>query len=138
MQRTLLMIAAVLECLAGVALILMPGITLSVLLGVEAHDDGLMIGRIAGTALLSLGIACWWARADAAGIARAGTLNAITLYNAAAGVLLVVFAATGKAGGTVTALVGILHLGLAAAFTTSRWQSARTDDAGSDAQNRRA
>jgi hypothetical protein len=131
MQRPLLTIAAVLEVLAGAALILVPALTLSLLLGAEPHSDGLMIGRIAGTALLSLGIACWWARADAGGAARNGTLNAITLYNAGAGLFLVVFAATGKAGGVVTGSAGILHCGLAAAFVVSQWQSARTASAGS-------
>ena len=49
-----------------------------------------------------------------------GTLRAITLYNAGAGLLLVLFAATGKAGGPVVWAVGVLHLGFAAAFGLSR------------------
>jgi hypothetical protein len=126
MQRALLTIAAVLEVLAGAALIVVPALTISLLLGSEPHSDGSMIGRIAGAALLALGIACWWARADAGGAARNGTLNAITLYNAGAGLLLVVFAATGKAGGLVTGLAGILHCGLAAAFVISRIFDSRT------------
>jgi hypothetical protein len=89
------------------------------------------MGRISGTALLCLGIACWWARADAGGAARNGTLKAITLYNAGAGLLLVAFAATGKAGGLVTGSAGILHCGLAAAFVVSQWRSARIAPAGS-------
>ncbi len=129
MQRSLLTIAAVLECLAGVALILLPGLTIPLLLGAQPHSDGLMIGRIAGVALLSLGIACWWARRDAGGAARTGTLNAITLYNTGAGLLLVVFAATGRPGGWVAGIAGVLHLGLAAAFAASQWQSARTASA---------
>jgi hypothetical protein len=119
MQRPLLMIAAVLECLAGVALLLVPRMTIVLLLGVEPHGDGLMIGRVGGIALLSLGIACWRSRAEPGGAARTGTLHAIALYNAGAGVLFVVFAATGQAGGPVTWAAGILHLGLGAAFTAS-------------------
>jgi hypothetical protein len=123
LQRPLLTLAAVLECLAGAALVLLPGVTIGLLLGVEPHNDGLMIARVGGVALFALGIACWWARADAGGAALNGTLNAIGLYNTGAGILLVVYAATGNAGGLITLLAGVLHLGLAAAFAVSRWQS---------------
>ena len=126
LQRSLLAIAAVLECLAGAALVLLPGMTIGLLLGVESHNDGLMIARIAGVALFALGIACWWARTDAGGAALAGTLNAITIYNGGGGLLLLVSATTGRTGGVVTLLAGALHLGLAAAFVIARWRSAQT------------
>ncbi len=109
MQGRLLTISGVLECLTGLAFLLSPGGTIAFLLGAEPGSVGLMIGRVAGVALLSLGIACWGARADAGGAARMGTLRAITLYNAGAGLLLVLFAATGKAGGPVVWAVGVLH-----------------------------
>jgi hypothetical protein len=126
MQKSLLTIAAALECLAGVALIVLPGITIALLLGAEAHSDGLMIARLTGVALLCLGIACWWARADPGGAARTGTLHAITLYNAGAGLLLVMFAATGEAAGVVLWIGGIFHLGFASAFAACFWRFART------------
>jgi hypothetical protein len=119
MQRQLLTIAAVIEWLAGLGLILAPGAAAALLLGAEPDSVGLMIGRVAGVALLALGIACWGARTDAGGAARSGTLIAITLYNAGAGLLLVVFAATGKAGGVMVWIAGVLHLGLAAGFAAS-------------------
>jgi hypothetical protein len=120
MPRYLLMLAAVLEVLAGLAFIFAPGPTARVLVGAEPDGVALMIGRVAGVALLSLGIACWGASTDAGGAARTGTLNAITLYNAGAGLLLVAFAATGEAGGLVVWIGGILHLGLATAFVVAR------------------
>jgi hypothetical protein len=126
MQRSLLTIAAALECLAGLAFVLVPGIAIAQLLGAEAHRDALMIGRVAGVALLSLGIACWHARADAGGAARTGTLNAITLYNAGAGLLLLVFAATGASTALAAWLAGALHLALGTAFALSMRRSART------------
>lgn len=126
MQRRLLTIAAAIECLAGLALILTPGIVTSLLLGAAADSVGLMIGRVGGVGLLSLGIACWGARTDTGGAAQTGTLRAITLYNAGAGLLLVVFAATGKAVGLVVWSAGILHLGLASGFAASLWHSGNT------------
>lgn len=119
MQGRLLTVAGVVECLAGLAFFLSPGLTTALLLGAEPNAVGLVIGRVAGAALVSLGIACWCARADAGGAARMGTLRAITLYNAGAGLMLVVFAATGEAGGAVVWTVGVLHLSFAVAFAAS-------------------
>jgi len=119
MQRRLFTLAAVVECLASLAFFVAPGATIAALFGAEPHHGALMIGRLAGVALLSLGIACWGARADPGGAARTGTLRAITLYNAGAGVLLVGFAATGQAGGLAPWGVGILHLGIASAFAAA-------------------
>jgi hypothetical protein len=119
-MKALFTIAAISEFLVGLALVALPRLVIGLLLGVEPHGDGMMIGRVAGVALLCLGIACWWARADPGSPARAGTINAIILYNAGAGVLLLVFAATGAAAGFVVWIVGMLHVGLAAAFTLTR------------------
>jgi hypothetical protein len=120
-QRQLLTIAALAECLAGVALMVTPGAGVTLLLGAEAGAVGSMVGRIAGVALLALGIACWGARADPGGAAQTGTLRAITIYNAGAGLLLIAFVATGKASGVAVWIAGMLHLALAAGFAASLW-----------------
>ena len=118
-QKKLLAIAAAVECLAGVAIILAPGSAIALLLGVEATRAAMMIGRLLGVALLSLGIACLGAATDTGGSARTGTLRAITLYNAGVGLALIMFAATGMTAGLLAWIAGILHLGLAAAFAVS-------------------
>jgi len=115
-QKKLLEIAAVIECLTGVAIILIPGIVIALLLGVEANSAALMIARVFGVALLCIGVACWGAATDSGGPARTGTLRAITLYNAGVGLALVAFAATGAAHGWLAWIAGALHLGLAVAF----------------------
>jgi hypothetical protein len=76
----LLMFAAVLEGLAGMVLILAPGVAIVMLFGEEPGATSSMVGRLAGIALLSLGIACWGAHADEAGTARTSTVRGITLY----------------------------------------------------------
>jgi hypothetical protein len=118
-DRQLLTIAAVVECLAGLALAPAPGATVALLVGAKPDSAGRMIGRVAGVALLALGTACWGARRDSGGAARLGTLRAITLYNAGVGFLLLTFAATGKAHGVLVWGAGVLHLGLAAGFGAS-------------------
>jgi hypothetical protein len=78
-----------------------------------------MIGRVTGVALAALGVSCWGATADTGGPARSGTLGAITLYNAGAGLCFVLFGATRKARGPVVWGAGVLHLGLAGALAVS-------------------
>jgi hypothetical protein len=119
-DRQLLTISAAVECLAGLALAGAPGTTVARLLGASPDRTGQMLGRVAGVALLALGTACWGARGEAGGVARSGTVRAITLYNAGAGLLLLRFAATGQARGAVVWGAGVLHLGLAAGFGVAR------------------
>jgi hypothetical protein len=120
-QRQLLTIATLAECLAGLALMVNPDAAVTLLLGAKPGAVELMIGRIAGVALLALGIACWGARADPGGAAQRGTLRAITIYNVGAGLLLIAFVATGKASGVAVWIAGMLHLALAAGFAASVW-----------------
>ena len=117
--RQLLTVAALVEWLAGLGLVLAPGAVVALLLGVAPDLGGLMIGRVAGVALLALGVACWGARADLGGAAWAGTLAAITVYNAGAGLLLLLFAVTGKASGVGVWGAGVLHLVLATGFAAT-------------------
>ena len=134
METRLLTIAAVCEGLAGLALILFPGYAIALLLDAEPHGPALMIARVAGVALLSLGVACAGAAMDVATAARRWTVVAITLYNAGAGVLLVAFAADRMAGGVVIWIAGVFHLVLASTFgacfadvhrhTESGWRNA--------------
>jgi hypothetical protein len=69
--------------------------------------------------LLALVMACWGARTDSGGPARAGTLGAITLYNAGVGTLFVLFAVTGQATGLVVWGAGPVHLLVAGAFVAA-------------------
>ena len=117
-QTRLLIAAAVVECLAGTAFLLLPAVAVTLVLGAEAGSAGLMIARVAGVALLALGVACAGAATEIARPARTWAVMAITIYNAGAGLLLVAFAVRGMAYGPVVWIAGILHLGLASAFAT--------------------
>lgn len=115
-QTWLLTVSAVVECLAGLAFVLFPTLTITLLLDTEPGTAGLMIARVTGVALLALGVACGGAATEAAGPARTWTVVAITFYNAGAGLLLVAFAARGMADGPVVWIASVLHMGLASAF----------------------
>ena len=55
----LLALAAACEATLGVALLLHTPIVFRLLLGAEASGAGLVMGRVAGIALLGLSLACW-------------------------------------------------------------------------------
>lgn len=122
-QGTLLTVAIAVETPTALVLILIPGLGLRLLFGADPDGVGLMAGRIAGVMLLSLVIACWGARKDAVGAARASTLGAITCYNAGTGAFFVLFALTGQAQGPVIWVAGLVHLALAVAFLAAQRRS---------------
>ena len=89
-MKFLLIIAAVMEALAGVALLLIPTVAVSALLGAPLDTPtGLVAGRIAGAALVALAIACWQARNGERGSPATGVVEAMSFYNFAAAMVLV-------------------------------------------------
>jgi|KBSMisStandDraft_5_1062788.scaffolds.fasta_scaffold536942_1 hypothetical protein len=118
MLQRLLTLAAVVECLAGVAFALVPGGMVLLLLGLEPGVAAIAIARVAGVALIALGIPCWGARQNAGGAARSAT-TAITFYNAVVGLLLTGFAVTGLAHGIFIWIAAIFHLILGLAFAAA-------------------
>ena len=89
-MKRLLIVSAALEIPTGVALLSAPSMLVAVLLGSELDTPaGVALGRVAGAALLSLGVACWLARGDGASGAARGLVSAMLIYNlAATGVVL--------------------------------------------------
>jgi hypothetical protein len=57
--KTALMAAAVGEMATGLALLLVPSIVGQLLLGTALTGVALIVARVAGIALIGLGIACW-------------------------------------------------------------------------------
>jgi len=115
MARKLLIVTALVETPIGLMLLLSPQLVAGLLLGASLDAPAaLIVGRIAGAALLSLGGACWLARDDGPGRAQLGLVAAMLLYNcAAAAVLANAGAGVGLAGVLMWPAVG-LHAGLAA------------------------
>jgi hypothetical protein len=94
-MKTLHTVTAVIEAGAGLALGCCPSAVVALLLGSGLDTPAAVIlGRLAGAALLALGVACWLARDDAQGRAARGLVAALLLYNFAA-VALFTFAGIG-------------------------------------------
>jgi hypothetical protein len=91
-MKHLLTVTAVIEAGAGLALLAMPVIVVKLLLGADISFATIPLGRVAGVALLALGVACWAARGDAQSRAARGIVAAMLVYNFGA---VVVLGATG-------------------------------------------
>jgi len=89
-MKSLLIVAAAAETAIGLALLGLPSVVASLLLGGSLDTPAaLVVARVTGAALISLGVACWLARNDQPSRAAAGLIAALLLYNAAALAVLV-------------------------------------------------
>src|SRR5215510_6515204 len=94
-----LLVTAVLETGTAIVSLLAPRLLVGLLFG-QTPDTLLMmvLARFIGAALLSLGLACWWAAKDAESRAAGGVVRAMLLYDVAAAVLLAYAGVSGLAG----------------------------------------
>ena len=75
-MNKLVAFAAVAEATTGVALMVVPSLVGRLLLGAELSGVAVALGRLAGIALFSLGLACWPGKES-----RRSALCGITTYN---------------------------------------------------------
>src|SRR5262249_19185041 len=88
---------------------------LALLLGSrEAAEETLLVSRVAGAALLVIGIASWWARDNRRTSAQLGLLRGILFYDVAAAALLGFAAAALHMVGVALWPAVVLHGALAA------------------------
>src|SRR6266568_8980816 len=87
-MKRLLKLTAIIETATGLALVAVPAIVVRLLLGAEISGASVPLGRVAGAALLALGIACWLARDDTQSRAARGLFVAMLIYNIAATAVL--------------------------------------------------
>lgn len=89
-MRTLLFVTALVEAGVGLVLAAAPSVLVSLLLGSPLDTSpGSAVGRLAGIALLTVGLFCWLARNNQPNRVTAGPVAAMLFYNLAAITLLV-------------------------------------------------
>lgn len=99
-MKKVLVLAAVSEAATGLTLVIAPSLVARLLLGEELNGIAIPVARVAGIALVSLGIACW------PGMAMAGMLT----YSAAVTVYLAYLGFTGGSSGLLLWPAVVLHL----------------------------
>ncbi len=90
MHRTYLLIfTAFGETVTGLSLLAVPALTLRLLIGVEhASTEMTYVARVAGAALLGIGVGCWLGRNDQLGPAQRGLIAGVLVYSTAVAGLL--------------------------------------------------
>jgi hypothetical protein len=97
------------EAATGLALVLYPPLVLQLLFGTDTAGAGLAMARIAGMALVGLGIACW---PDAATGGSHRARLAMVVYSALAAVYLGLLAVDGELRGPLLWPAVFVHLGV--------------------------
>jgi hypothetical protein len=113
--RFLLILTALIELGAGLALLVLPAVPLVLLLDVaaEAPPAVFVVSRVAGAALLALGSASWLARHDHHSPAGFGLLVGILVYDVVVAALLAYAGFALGMPGIVLWPAVALHTGLA-------------------------
>jgi len=87
-MKPLLALTAVGEAVTGLVLLVYPPIVVRLLFGAEIAGVGVVISRVAGAALLAIGVACWRVRNDSRSPTQLGLLTGVLIYDIAAAALL--------------------------------------------------
>ena len=89
-MKVLLTVFALVEVGAGLTLVVAPSVLTTLLVGTQLDTPtALIVGRVAGIALLSFVIACWVARTDTLSPVARGLVAGMLLYNVGVVTLLV-------------------------------------------------
>jgi hypothetical protein len=113
-RKLFLLVIALAEASVGLGLLFLPSVPFALLLGLEsATVDALLVGRIAGAALLAIGVTSWVARTDALSPALSGLLAGILIYNTAVSILLAYAGAVLKLNGLLLWPAVVVHVILA-------------------------
>ena len=126
MMKKLLIFTGVAEAVTGLALIVVPSLVGRLLLGTELAGVAVVVARVAGIALLALGLGCW------PGPASLGML----IYNAAGAVYFAIVALghqwVGPLLWPVVGLHAVLAIMLGSAWSKSQMAPSERTTAASD------
>jgi hypothetical protein len=110
----LLTLTAVIEMGTGLVLVASPSFLATLLLGSGLDTPAaLTVGRLAGAALLALGVACWLARHDVRSRAAPGIVVAMLLYNLATVAIMASAGIGSGLGGVALWPAVVLHAAMA-------------------------
>ena len=113
-MKRLLKLTGIIETATGLGLVAVPSVVVRLLLGSPLGTSAaVMLARVAGAALVALGVACWLARGDTQSRAARGLVATMLLYNVAT-VAFLAFAGLGlKLHGVALWPAVVLHAAMA-------------------------
>jgi len=122
-------VTALVEVVAGLALLAVPSVVISLLFGVgQASPEALAIGRLGGAGLLAIGVACWIAHRDTGSPSRRALVFGALVYNVGAVAVLAYAGSILAMAGVLLWPAVVLHAGLAAWCLV--WLAQRTGASG--------
>jgi hypothetical protein len=107
-RRGLVAFSAVVESGTGLGLMVVPAVVISLLLGARATGETVAVGRVAGIALLTMGLASWPGRKPAQ--PGAAAVRALLVYNALVAIYLAHLGAARHAAGVLLWPAVALHV----------------------------
>src|SRR4051812_23087177 len=111
-MKLLLTTTGIFEGITGLALAIVPSLVISLLLGTSLTDAaGILIARLAGTALLTIAIACWLSRND---VQSSIMVKVMLAYNMFSLLLLLYAVLIERISGRAMWPAVLAHLGLLA------------------------
>jgi hypothetical protein len=110
-MRKLLHLTAVLEAGTGIALLVIPGLVMRLLLGLNGLGAEIALARFLGIALLALGVACW---SNHPAAPDAPAFRAMLTYNLLVAILLSYLGVVERYFGLLLWPAVLLHFGLTA------------------------
>jgi hypothetical protein len=126
-KKLFLFATALVEVGTGAAVLFVPTALIPLLLGIEqTTDEARLLARIAGAALLGIGIASWVATTEASNPAQRGLFTGILVYNVGVSTLLAFASAILHTGGPLLWPVVILHSGLSIWCLSCLWHLLRS------------
>jgi hypothetical protein len=117
-----LVFAAVVEVGTGLALMIDPALVIALLVGEGKSTEGMQLGRLAGVALIALGLACWPSRPGAQNAAPA--FRGMLFYNALIALYLAYLGTLGHLRGSLLWPGVALHL-IVALWLVWTWLNGR-------------
>jgi len=109
-QLNPLRLSCLVELGTGTALLLAPGLAMTLIVGSSLPNGGNQMAQLFGAAILCLGLSCWSSNASSERTSMP-TIG-LTAYNVIAGVLLTLFSINGVANAIVAIPAALLHIAL--------------------------
>ena len=103
-MKILLAVAAACEAVLGLALLLFPPIVVRLLFGAQIIGAGEVMSRLAGIALIGLGVACWPSSS------ASQPLHGMVTYGTLAAMYLVYVGVRGQGGGVLLWPAVVVHV----------------------------